>query len=217
GRARSAPLVRDAEVLERERDHAAVRRLRAAAAREEVGCEDGGGGRAARLLPILRELRRGCVEAALDLLHACVGRLAPAAEQDGTLLGVQSTREQAGGVGDMEESPLGARELRSLSLRGAELRVRRRDPGAGGGDLRFQRIRRERDSRRTARSGVKAGESEHLVHVPAGVVVAIDRADEVELPPAADEVPRSAEDRICGAIWIGAAVSIRVDSPAGPG
>src|SRR4029078_7194082 len=80
----------------------------------------------------------------------------------------------------------------------------------------LQRVVRDRDSGVSAALGVEAREPKHLVHVPTGVVVAVHRAGDVELSPAADEIPRGAEDRVGGAVGIGAAVSLRVDSPACP-
>src|SRR5581483_6556555 len=55
------------------------------------------------------------------------------------------------------------------------------------------------------------------VHVPGGVVVAVDRGRDVDLPAAGHEVAGGAEDGISRVVRVGNAVPVRVDSPAGPG
>ena len=222
GRARAAPDVRDAEVLHRDRDDAAVGRCRAAAAREQVVREKrrgvGGEGGAVRLVAEPAEPARGGVEPLLQLGHARLGGAAADAEQDGVLLGVELVGEEAGVVGDAEKPPLGARELPGLRAGAAELRVRRRDSAAGGIELGLELLGREdnSDSAGSAAPAVQAGEPQHLVHVPGGVVVAIDGAGDVELSAAAGEVARRAEDRVRGVVRVGDAVPVRVDSPPRP-
>src|SRR5436189_206138 len=81
--------------------------------------------------------------------------------------------------------------------------------------LAVSRLRWSRLAR--AAAAVEGGKPEHFAHVRVGVVVTVDRLRDVELPPAAHEVARGAEDRVRRIVGVGDTVPVRVDAPARPG
>src|SRR5579884_2015880 len=217
-RAPAGPFVRDPEVLQRDRDDAAVlpgrREAAVHRAREKLARRG--------LLLQLRELRGRAAETRAELGQPSLDVVAPRTEQDGPLVRLELPREPAGGGRRTEGPSLGATEPESLGAGGRDLRLPRRDLVANRRHLRLQRTprREERGCRGEAVTpalGVHGREPEDVVHVRRRVVVAVHGALDVELSAAAGEVAGGAEDRVRGVVRIGDSVAVRVHSPAGPG
>src|SRR6478672_9921873 len=178
------PYVRDTEVLQCHRDHAAV----ASGGAESQGARDER--RVARLLLQPAESSVGGVHAPLEPTCARLRRVSADLEEDGALVRRELRREKWGGGRRKEEPMLGVREPPRLFARRGQLGLRPCDLLAYRVELWLEVDREDAASREApAAAAVHGRKPEHLAHVRVRVVVTVDRPRNIELPPAANEVP----------------------------